>query len=115
MRTEDILQWARFLRGFQAPGSRRSVHLVAQGAAAISALHRAALNPDAFYTVTLRNMVRSWEDMVSTPEPVQAADVVHGALRHYTLADLIELAGREKTALAEPVDGSGRVAAIGPR
>jgi dienelactone hydrolase len=110
LRTGDVLAWARVLRDFQASGTRRPLHLVAQGAAAIPALHAAALDPEAFEAVTMRNMVRSWENMVSSPEPIRAADVVHGALRHYTLADLADTAGRDKVRLVEPVDAPERTA-----
>jgi dienelactone hydrolase len=111
MRTADVLRWAQFLRGFQAPITRESVHLVAQGAAAIPALHGAALAGEAFTTVTLKNMVRSWEDVVGTPEPARVADIVHGALRNYTLTDLVETVGAAKVSIVQPADVSGRVAA----
>ena len=111
MRTADVLRWAQFLRGFQTPLRRESVHLVAQGAAAIPALHGAALAGEAFATVTLKNMVRSWEDVVATPEPARVADIVHGALRNYTLTDLIETVGAEKVSIVQPAEVSGRVAA----
>jgi hypothetical protein len=115
MRTEDTLHWMRFFRDFQASGHKRPVHLVAQGAAAIPALHAATLAPDIFETVTLQNMVRAWEDMVSTADPIPAADVVHGALRHYTLADLVETVGQAKVRIVQPVDVVGRSAAAGRR
>jgi hypothetical protein len=114
LRTADALLWARFLRDFQAPIPRESVHLVAQGAAAIPALHAAALAGDTFSSVTLKNMVRSWEDVVGTPEPARATDIVHGALRHYTLADLVETVGPAKVSVVQPAGVSGRdAAAIG--
>jgi dienelactone hydrolase len=114
LRTTDVLLWTRFLRGFEAPLPRGSIHLMAQGAAAVPALHAAALAGDAFTSVTLKNMVRSWEDMVGTPEPARAADIVHGALRNYTLADLVETVGPSKVNIVEPVGVSGRdPAAVG--
>jgi hypothetical protein len=111
LRTTDALLWTRFLRGFEAPLPRESIHLMAQGAAAVPALHAAALAGDAFTTVTLKNMVASWEDVVGTPEPARAADIVHGALRNYTLADLVETVGPSKVSIVQPTGVSGRDAA----
>ncbi|MBI4658289.1 MAG: hypothetical protein HY735_05465 [Verrucomicrobia bacterium] len=111
MRAADVQLWTQFLRNFQASAPRRSVHLVAQGGAAIPALHGAALASETFDTVTLKNMVRSWEEMVATPEPTRATDVVHGALRNYTLADLVETVGPSKVSFVQPTGVSGSVAA----
>jgi hypothetical protein len=73
-------------------------------------LHAAALNPDQFSTVTLRRMIPSWTAVVKNPESSnQLVNVVHGALRHYDLPDLIKLAGGEKKVkVEEPVDVLGR-------
>jgi len=53
-------------------------------------------------------MIRSWAEIVSTPENLnQAASVVHGALVHYDLPDLVELAGAGKVRVEEPLDVLG--------
>jgi len=113
MRAADVLLWSQFLRTFQASTRRDSVHLVAQGAATIPALHGAALAAGTFDTVTLINMVRSWDDIVGTPEPARAADIVHGALRNYTLSDLVDTIGPAKVKIVQPAGVSGRLSTLG--
>jgi hypothetical protein len=103
MRTQDVLAWRRVL------AHHKEVALVAFGEAAIPALHAAALEPGTFGAVTLRQMVPSWEDIVRTPETLnQAVNVVHGALQHYDLPDLVELAGADRVRLLEPSSVIGR-------
>jgi hypothetical protein len=109
MRVEDAAAWTQFLKTFQAPPNKpNELHLIAIGEAAIPALHAAALDPDSFRTVTLRQMLRSWEDLASATESRnQAVNVVHGALRHYDLPDLIEMAGASKVKVVEPANPLG--------
>jgi dienelactone hydrolase len=98
MRVEDALQVATFagtLRqgGLPPPG----VHLVAEGAAGIVALHAAALRPDLFASVTLRGCPESWESVVRDPRPAGLLDTtVHGVLETYDLPDLVPLAGTDR-------------------
>ncbi len=120
MRTVDIACACRSLAGYglehggderaAAAGTPQPLHLVAIGEAAIPALHAAALEPDRFATVRLVDMLSSWADLVASPGSVdQAVSVVHGALLHYDLPDLIELAGGpEKVRLETPRDANGR-------
>jgi hypothetical protein len=109
MRTGDVAMWGRFLENYQTTDDQRqTVHLVASGEAAIPALHAAALDPNLFASVRLRNMIPSWADMVRAPDNHnQAVNVVHGALTYYDLPDLIELAGTEKVRIEEPLDAMG--------
>ena len=109
LRVEDIQAWTRVLRESRLAGaSPADMHLVAIGEAAIPALHAVALAGDEFCTVTLRRMVRSWEDVVRAPENYnQTVNVVHGVLRHYDLPELAELAGQSRLRIAESVDASG--------
>jgi hypothetical protein len=110
MRTEDVQSWTRVLRDW-APAGRKptEIHLVAIGEAAIPALHAAALEHDVYRTVTLRRMLPSWEHVVQASETFdQWVNVVHGALQHYDLPDLIELAGSGKVKLVDPADVMGR-------
>ena len=59
---------------------------------AIPALHAAALAPDRFHQVTLERMIRSWSEVVATPEHYnQLVNAVHGVLTHYDLPDLVKL------------------------
>lgn len=112
MRVEDVASWTDFAAAFggeNAPAPDRPLDLVAVGEAAIPALHAAAIAPDRFGAVTLRGMIPSWAEVVATPGGLnQAANVVHGALRHYDLSDLVEMAGSAKVTLAEPVDTFGQ-------
>jgi hypothetical protein len=111
MRTEDVATWTRFLKDFSSAGTKPAeVHLIAIGEAAISALHAAALAPDAFRSVTLRQMIPSWDAIVRATETFdQAVNVVHGALKHYDLPDLADLAGVGKVIHREPADVMSRV------
>jgi dienelactone hydrolase len=109
MRTEDVALWTRFLSEYRTTSNQpNQIHLIAIGEAAVPALHAAAFQPDRFASVRLRNMIRSWSAVVRTPETLdQAVNVVHGALQHYDLSDLIDLAGADTTVLDEPVDVLG--------
>lgn len=109
MRAADVAMWGRFLEKYQAVDDQpQKVHLIAIGEAAIPALHAAALDPDRFASVRLRNMIPSWADVVRGPDNHnQAVNVVHGALKHYDLPDLIELAGTERARIEEPLDVMG--------
>jgi dienelactone hydrolase len=110
MRTEDVQSWTRFLRAWAPAGQKPTeIHLIAVGEAAIPALHAAALEDDAYRTVTLRRMLPSWEHIVGASETFdQWVNVVHGALPHYDLPDLIDLVGTGRVKLVEPADVMGR-------
>ena len=109
MRAEDVASWSRTLAEYKTTDDRSNkLHLIAIGEAAIPALHAAALDPERFVSVRLRNMISSWTEVVRTPDNQnQAASVVHGALKHYDLQDLIELAGKDKVRVEEPLDVMG--------
>ena len=108
MRTDDVRSWAHFLKS-----KATRIDLIATGEAAIPALHAAALEPDAFRKITLRRMIRSYETLVGEGETHdQTVNLVHGILRHYDLPDLIELVGKERVTIEEPVDGMGKVVAL---
>ncbi|MDP1590030.1 MAG: hypothetical protein Q8M07_19915 [Prosthecobacter sp.] len=103
MRTDDVRSWARVLK------SRSSeVSLIAIGEAAIPALHAAALERDVFQTITLRQMIPSWESLVGADGTFdQTVNMVHGVLRHYDLPDLIQFVGKERVVIEQPVNGMG--------
>lgn len=115
MRVEDAVAWTQFLKTFQTtPTKPNELHLIAIGEAAIPALHAAALDSDTFRTVTLRNMLRTWEELAGATESHdQAVNVVHGALPHYDLPDLIEMVGAAKVKVLEPADPLGKSFAPG--
>ena len=53
-------------------------------------------------------MIPSWEAIVRATETFdQAVNVVHGALKHYDLPDLMELAGAQRVRIAQPVNPMG--------
>ncbi len=109
MRVEDAAAWTQFLKTFQTtPNKPNELHLIAIGEAAIPALHAAALDPDSFRTVTLRQMLRSWEDLAAATESRdQAVNVVHGALLHYDFPDLIEMTGTSKVRVFDSANPLG--------
>lgn len=110
MRTEDVESWIRILQSGTIGATRPDpIDLIAIGEAAIPALHAAALSPGSINSVTLRQMIPSWESLVGATETFdQSVNIVHGALRHYDLPDLIALAGRERVKIEASVDGMGR-------
>ncbi len=98
MRVEDTLAAADFVAYYQkARSDPREVHLVGVGQAGIVALHAAAMHPELFASVTLRNTPASWSSIVGQPNPAGQLDsTVHGALEVYDLPDLVKLIGKEK-------------------
>lgn len=107
MRTDDVQSWTRVLKTM----GNEELHLIAIGEATIPALHAAALDRDAFQSVTLRQMIPSWESLVKATETFdQSVNIVHAALRHYDLPDLVDMVGRGKVTVLDPVDGMGRPA-----
>jgi dienelactone hydrolase len=110
LRADDVRRWTQVLRGAELTArAPTEVHLTAVGEAAIPALHAAMLQPDDFQRVQLRRMIGSWESVVSATETFdQLVNVVHGALQHYDLPDLVAAVGAEKVSIEEPVDVMGR-------
>ncbi|MBX7211229.1 MAG: hypothetical protein K1X78_23180 [Verrucomicrobiaceae bacterium] len=109
-RTEDIEAWLHYLQSGQLTGTApKQIDLIAVGETTIPSLHAAALHRDAFAHVTLRQMIPSWESIVTATETFdQAANIVHGALRNYDLPELMDFVGRDKITLTEPVDVMGK-------
>ena len=98
LRTEDAIAAAHFVVYYQKPaGKPRKVHLVGVGKAGVVALHAAALQPDLFESVTLRDTPREWTSLVKSSTPAGVLPTtVHGVLRVYDLPDLVRLAGKGK-------------------
>jgi hypothetical protein len=89
MRAEDILVCARYLSDAdtKAPAP---VHLIAIAEAGPPALHAAAVEPQLFAHLTLRDSMASWAPTVRDPTlSGQLVQTVHGALQAYDLADLL--------------------------
>ncbi|MCP5540843.1 MAG: acetylxylan esterase [Akkermansiaceae bacterium] len=94
MRTEDVIAIAK---GWK-PGEPPVLH--AWGELVPVAIHAAALEPDLFESVTLHGGLTSWESLLDARDPLPHwHSVVHGALRHYDLADLLEMIPAEKLVL----------------
>ncbi|MCA9123873.1 MAG: acetylxylan esterase [Planctomycetaceae bacterium] len=109
MRSADVFRWSDYLSRYGSHDRPRAIQLIATDEATIPALHAAALEPMRFESVHLQRMVRSWADVVAAPESMnQLVNSVHGALRHYDLPELVELVGRERVTIEQPVDASGR-------
>lgn len=102
-RAEDDLAAARFLTEYQSKTDPRPIELIAIGETAIPALHAAALEPALFGHIHLSKMIRSWEEVVKTPETDnQLINTIHGVLKVYDLPDLIEMVGAEKITISDP-------------
>jgi len=92
LRTEDTLAAGRWVAHYQTKTPRR-VHLVAVGQAGVPALHAAALEPQLFTSLTLRDNLASWVPVVAQRVPAgQLVSTVHGALEFYDLPDLRRVA-----------------------
>ncbi|MFV2068907.1 MAG: hypothetical protein ACC645_18225, partial [Pirellulales bacterium] len=79
MRTEDILVCARFLSEYETHEKPNRLHLISIGRVGPPTLHAAALEPDLFVSIALRNCLESWSSVLSTPMATnQFENVVHG-------------------------------------
>ena len=94
-RTEDAISGAKFIANYALQtDEKRKVHLVGVGQAGIVALHAAAIHPDLFATVTIKNAPQSWTNIVGDQNAQGQLDsIVNGALQVYDLPDLVRLAG----------------------
>lgn len=87
MRTEDLLAVVKLLRE-----KGISIHLHAEGEMVPVAIHAVALQPEWFESITLHDGLTSWESVIDSRAPVpHLHNVVHGALKHYDLKDLLEM------------------------
>jgi len=92
LNTEDIWGCARFLAGDRSRAALPKVRLVATGKLGIAALHAAALEPELFASLTLRDKLPGWADVLAMPVPKEhLVNAVHGALGTYDLPDLIRM------------------------
>ena len=103
MRAEDILVCMKFARTL----SDRQVHLVAVGNVGVPALHAAALESDAFGSVTLKRTLVSWSDVIEKRKTFnQLVNAVHGVLEVYDLPDLAGFLG-DKIRIEDPLNAQG--------
>ncbi len=99
LRAEHVLVLARWLQARPEcrDHARSGVLLVAHQELTVPALHAVALEPQLFSRAKLVRGIRSWVEVVEAPVTRnQLINVVHGALRHYDLPELVELAGSER-------------------
>jgi hypothetical protein len=96
LHTEDVIAAGRFVANYKTKTPRK-VHLVAVGRHSVPALHAAALAPDLFASVTLKQPVEAWAPIIEQPVPAGLlTTTVHGALGVYDLPDLARIVGPEK-------------------
>jgi len=80
------------------------VHLVGTGDAGVPALHAAALEPQLFESLTLRQVRKSWADVVRIKGATnQITTIVHGALKTYDLPDLVNSLPQDKVTIEQPL------------
>jgi len=105
MRAEDVLGAARYLAGLEGGDRASGIDIVAIGVAGPPALHAAALEPQLFGNLELKQSLASWSAVVANPGVGgQLGNVIHGALRVYDLPDLVGLLPAEKVKIEEPVE-----------
>lgn len=99
MWTEDVLTVARGMSREENRRRIKEIRLIGVGAVGPAVLHAAALEPDLFTHVELRQSLDSWASVVRDPAGCgpQLVNTVHGALRTYDLPDLRRLLGKKLT------------------
>lgn len=104
MRAEDALQCLRHLLNSTGHESAR---VIAIGEVGPPVLHAAALEPQLISSLRLENSLESWQSLLEIDRPRgQLANVVRAGLLFYDLPDLVELIGKDKVEIVDPVDGS---------
>jgi len=112
MRAEDVLTCARLLGTYEAGNDGNRIHLKSIGRVGPAVLHAAALEPQLFASVSLKNCLISWANVVRTPMAVnQFENVVHGALKTYDLPDLLTTLPEGQVTVVEPFDALEQPAA----
>ena len=104
IRTEDALAAARYLQASQDGGTQRKVQVIGIGRAGLPALHAAALEPELFETVSVRQAIASWDDVVQAPLGMaHLTETIHGVLGTYDVPDLKRLIGADKVTVTDSV------------
>jgi hypothetical protein len=110
MRAQDIFYSAQYLNSLKDKEKFGKIHLLAVGEAGVPALHAAALEPQLFETVELRNSLISWADALHhTITENQLTNAVHGALKYYDLPDLAASIPEGKLKIEAPVNAVGEL------
>ena len=99
MRTEDLIAITKFLK---AEKGGRSIHLHAEPEFVPVAIHAAALEPALFDSLTLDGGITTWDAVIESRDPLpHLHNVIHGALRHYDLSDLLEMIPEEQVTIRQ--------------
>jgi hypothetical protein len=99
MRTEDLIAVTKFLK---AEKGGRSIHLHAEPEFVPVAIHAAALEPALFDSLTLDGGITTWDAVIESRDPLpHLHNVIHGALRHYDLSDLLEMIPEEQVTIRQ--------------
>ena len=112
MRAEDTMAAARFLADYESQDGPNRVYLISIGPVGPSALHAAALEPELFASVELRDCLDSWSAVVHEPwARNQYINVVHGALTVYDLPDLVKTLPEGTIEVVNPLNAIGEAVA----
>jgi hypothetical protein len=101
---EDVLSVARWMPREENLGRVKEIRLIGVGTVGPAVLHAAALEPELFAAVELRQSLDSWASVVRDRAGCgpQLTNTVHGALRVYDLPDLRRTLGPEKLKIVDP-------------
>ncbi len=113
MRTEDVLNCARYLQE-QEKNVTAGIKMVSVGNPSVAALHAVALEPKLFSNVSINNMVTSWTDIVGTDFTTnQMVSTIYAGLYVYDLPELAELAAG-KVAVTDPYNVNEQAVLVKP-
>ncbi|MCL2744446.1 MAG: hypothetical protein FWE67_11410 [Planctomycetaceae bacterium] len=94
MRTEDLLNIARWMKADAAQG----IDVYAYGLPGTVAVHAAALEPSLFNSLEVEASLTAWADIVEAGICYHPnTDLVHGALLVYDIPNLVEVLGSKLT------------------
>lgn len=101
LHAENLLASAQWLVRFETDSPRR-LHAVASGQCTIPMLHAAATAPGMFYTVRLKQSIKSWHEVIAEPEMKnQLVNTIHGVLAVYDIPDLVRLIGEDRVVIED--------------
>jgi dienelactone hydrolase len=108
LRTEDILACARYASETWNAG--QPIVLLGIGETGVPALHAAALEPQLFTFIHIKQSLPSWADVVGNPRARnQQINTVFGALHYYDLPELAALIPAGKLQISDPADAATHV------
>jgi hypothetical protein len=103
-RTHDILAAAKWL----SDKYHKPIELVSIGNVGVPALHAAALEPEVFEKVTVKNCLNNYSEIIASGLNYnQFVNVIHGVLKTYDLENLRQLIG-DKLSFTEPANAMSK-------